>query len=51
MRYTLKSLQSATVYMVVVVADNGYGVKINQTIKFNTTDGLGGLPAIYHMLN
>ena len=50
-RYTLTGLQSGTEYAVVIVANNGYGGKAKQTIQFKTTDSLGWLPAIYHILN
>jgi CshA-type fibril repeat protein len=50
-RYTLKNLQSNTNYTVAIVANNGYGGLTAQTIVFRTTDRLGWLPAIYHMLN
>jgi len=50
-RYTLKGLQSGTEYTAVIIANNGYGGKTRQTVKFKTTDSLGWLPAIYHMLN
>ena len=50
-RYTLTGLQSGTEYTAVIIANNGYGGKTRQTITFTTTDSMGWLPAIYHMLS
>ncbi len=50
-RYTFKNLQSGTEYTAVIIANNGYGGKTRQTVTFKTTDGLGWLPAVYHMLS
>ena len=50
-RYTFKNLQSGTEYTAVIIANNGYGGKTRQTVTFTTTDGLGWLPAVYHMLS
>ncbi len=49
-RYTLTGLQSGTEYTAVIIANNGYGGKTKQTVKFKTTDSLGWLPSVYHML-
>jgi len=50
-RYTFKGLQTGTEYTAVIIANNGYGGKTKQTVKFKTTDSFGWLPAIYHTLS
>jgi hypothetical protein len=50
-RYTFKGLQSGTDYTAVIIANNGYGGKTKQTVKFRTTDGFGWLPVVYHILS
>jgi len=50
-KYTFKDLQGGTDYKVVIVANNGYGGRTKQTVKFKTTMGLGWLPAVYHILS
>ncbi len=50
-RYTFTGLQTGTEYTAVIVANNGYGGKTKQTVKFKTTDSLGWLPAVYHILD
>ena len=49
-RYTFKNLQTGTEYTAVIIANNGYGGKTRQTVKFRTTDSLGWLPVVYHIL-
>jgi len=49
-RYTFKDLQGGTDYTIVIVANNGYGGRTKQTVKFKTSMGLGWLPAVYHIL-
>lgn len=49
-RYTLTNLQANTNYTAAIIANNGYGGKTAQIIVFKTSDSLGWLPAVYHIL-
>ena len=49
-RYTFKNLETGIKHTVVIVANDGYGRRENQTISFKIKDNLGWLPAIYNTL-